>query len=153
MNKISSIHSRAHVSPSKPPSLTSPQGPVTHMGGGQRCRLQRTLVVGRPYLGHWDSGSVSPLSPLLHRRTRCLNPGPQLGLHWWRERDESERDEGEVIQIRAPASIAPEYTRDQYIIQPAGGIGYTQKCCIGTESVEVSNFSLFLKISRFCLLV
>lgn len=53
-------------------ALTSPHGPVTHRGGGQRCRLQRTLEVGRPCLGHLDSGSVSPLSPLLHKTTRCL---------------------------------------------------------------------------------
>lgn len=52
--------------------ITSPHGPVTHWGGGQRCRLQRTLEVGRPFLGHLDSGSVSPLSPLLHKTTRCL---------------------------------------------------------------------------------
>lgn len=51
---------------------TSPHGPVTHWGGGQRWRLQRTLEVGRPCLGHFDSGSVSLFSPLLHKTTRCL---------------------------------------------------------------------------------
>lgn len=68
---LSSIK-RPHSSYKPKAYLTSPHGPVTHWGGGQRWRLQRTLEVGRPCLGHFDSGSVSLFSPLLHKTTRCL---------------------------------------------------------------------------------
>lgn len=43
--------------------------------------LQRTLVVGRLCFKHSDSGNVSPFSPLLHKISLYLKPGPQIGVH------------------------------------------------------------------------